>query len=86
MVLAFFVRICMYCVSRFSPELLKMNRAIVDMPDRLIDLFINLCVGNNGRLPKNKRKAKFEKLTDKEVSQMEGCVRNAFNQTVPEVN
>ncbi len=21
-------------------------RAIVDMPDRLIDLFINLCVGN----------------------------------------
>ena len=61
-------------------------RAIVDMPDRLIDLFINLCVGNNGRLPKNKRKAKFEKLTDKEISQMEGCVRNAFNRTMPEVN
>jgi len=39
----------------------------------------------NGRLPKNKRKAKFEKLTDKEVSQMEGCVRNAFNRTAPEV-
>jgi len=54
-------------------------RAIVDMPDRLIDLFIRLCIENNGRLPKNKRKAKFEKLTDKEVSQMEGCVRNAFN-------
>ena len=54
-------------------------RAIVDMPDRLIDLFIRLCIENNGRLSKNKRKAKFEKLTDKEVSQMEGCVRNAFN-------
>jgi hypothetical protein len=61
-------------------------RAIVDMPDRLIDLFIRLCVENNGRLSKNKRKAKFEKLTDKEVSQMEGCVRNAFNRTAPEVN
>jgi hypothetical protein len=56
------------------------------MPDRLIDLFIRLCVENNGRLSKNKRKAKFEKLTDKEVSQMEECVRNAFNRTAPEVN
>lgn len=61
-------------------------RAIVDMPDRLIDLFIRLCVENNGRLSKNKRKAKFEKLTDKEVSQMEECVRNAFNRTASEVN
>jgi Fic/DOC family protein len=61
-------------------------RAIVDMPDRLIDLFIRLCVENNGRLSRNKRKAKFEKLTDEEVSQMEECVRNAFNRTVPEVN
>jgi hypothetical protein len=61
-------------------------RAIVDMPDRLIDLFIRLCVENNGRLSKNKRKTRFEKLTDKEVSQMEGCVRNAFNRTAPEVN
>ena len=49
------------------------------MPDRLIDLFIRLCIENNGRLSKNKRKARFEKLTDKEVSQMEACVRNAFN-------
>jgi len=61
-------------------------RAIVDMPDRLIDLFIRLCIENNGRLSKNKRKARFEKLTDKEVSQMEACVRNAFNRTAPEVN
>jgi hypothetical protein len=56
-------------------------RDIVDMPDRLIDLFIRLCIENNGRLSKNKRKTKFEQLTDKEVTRMEACVRNAFNRT-----
>ena len=56
-------------------------RDIVDMPDRLIDLFIRLCIENNGRLSRNKRKAKFEQLTDKEVARMEACVRNAFNRS-----
>jgi len=56
-------------------------RDIVDMPDQLIDLFIRVCIENNGRLPKNKRKAKFEQLTDKEVAQMEECLRNVFNRT-----
>ena len=54
-------------------------RDLVDMPDRLIDLFIRLCIENQGRLSKNKRKSKFEQLTDEEVAQMEACVRNAFN-------
>ena len=56
-------------------------RDIVDMPDRLIDLFIRLCIENKGRLSRNKRKAKFEQLTDKEVERMEACVRSAFYQT-----
>ena len=56
-------------------------RDIVDMPDQLIDLFIRLCIENNGRLSKNKRKTKFEQLTNKEVAQMEECVRNAFSRT-----
>jgi len=56
-------------------------REIVDMPDQLIDIFIRLCIENNGRLSKNKRKTKFEQLTNKEVAQMEECVRNAFNRT-----
>jgi len=56
-------------------------RDIVDMPDRLIDLFIRVCIENNGRLPRNKRKARFEQLTDKEVAKMEECLRNAFNRT-----
>ena len=54
-------------------------RDIVDMPDRLIDLFIRLCIENQGRLSKNKRKSKFEQLTDEEITQMEECVRKAFN-------
>lgn len=54
-------------------------RDIVDMPDRHIDLFIHLCIENNGRLSKNKRKTRFKKLTDDEVVQMEECVRSAFN-------
>jgi hypothetical protein len=53
-------------------------RDIVDMPDQLIDLFIRLCIENNGRLSKNKRKTRFEQLTDKEIAQMEGCVRKVF--------
>jgi hypothetical protein len=53
-------------------------RDIVDMPDRLIDLFIRLCIENNDRLPKRKRKSTFDRLTDKEVTQIEECVRNAF--------
>ena len=53
-------------------------REIVDMPDQLIDLFIHLCIENNGRLSKNKRKTKFEQLTNKEVAQMEECVRSFF--------
>jgi hypothetical protein len=60
-------------------------RDIVDMPDRLIDLFIRLCIENKGRLSKNKRKTKFEQLTDKEVARMEACVRNAFNRTATDV-
>ena len=51
---------------------------VVDMPDRLIDLFIRLCVENNGRLSKNKRKSTFAKLTDEEVAKMQTCVQEAF--------
>lgn len=45
--------------------------AIVDMPDRLIDLFIQLCLQNNGRLSARKRAAHFDFLTDDETAGME---------------
>jgi hypothetical protein len=51
---------------------------VVDMPDRLIDLFIRLCIENKGRLSRNKRRSLFAKLTDEEISRMEACVSQAF--------
>ena len=48
---------------------------IVDMPDRLIDLFIRLCVEGNGHLSNTKRKSLFSKLTDEEITKMQDYVR-----------
>jgi Fic/DOC family len=52
-------------------------QAHVDMPDRLITLFIKLVRGNNGRLSASKRE-KFSLLSDEEVGRLEEAVRNAF--------
>ena len=51
---------------------------IVDMPDRLITLFIKLCRANSGTLSRRKRARYFEMLTDEEVADMEDAVRQAF--------
>lgn len=40
---------------------------IVDMPDRLLGLFIRLCHQNQGRLAKTKRASLFSMITDSEV-------------------
>ena len=56
----------------------KSLQAIVDMPDRLIDLFIRLCLQNHGTLSASKRKSLFEKLTDDEVKRMVAVVRQAY--------
>jgi hypothetical protein len=49
---------------------------IVDMPDREIDLFIRLCLQNNGRLAARKRDSHFGSLSDEEVARMEQVVRS----------
>lgn len=51
---------------------------IVDMPDRLIDLFIQLCLQNNGRLAARKRESHFAFLTDEELNKMEDAVRDGY--------
>ncbi|MBW2254663.1 MAG: Fic family protein [Deltaproteobacteria bacterium] len=51
---------------------------IVDMPDRLIVLFIKLCRSNGGRLSQRKRERHFSMLTDDEVAQMEEVVERQF--------
>jgi hypothetical protein len=51
---------------------------VVDMPDRLIDLFVQLCLQNNGRLSARKRESHFEYLTDDELTAMENAVREGY--------
>ncbi len=57
----------------------KAIQDIIDMPDRLIDLFIQLCLPNNGSLSARKRLAHFGFLTDEEMTAMEQAVRDGYN-------
>jgi Fic family protein len=59
----------------------KAIQDIIDMPDRLIDLFIQLSLQNNGSLSARKRSAHFDFLTDEELSAMEQAVRDGYNKT-----
>ncbi len=52
---------------------------ILDMPDRLIDLFIRLCLQGKGFLSAKKRKTHFEFLTDQELKKMEEIVRGKYD-------
>ena len=57
----------------------KAIQQIIDMPDRLIDLFIQLCLQNNYVLSARKRSSHFQFLTDEELSSMEQVVRIGFD-------
>lgn len=56
----------------------KAIQEVVDMPDRMIDLFIQACLQNNGRLSARKRESHFESLSDAEVTRMEEAIRSAY--------
>ena len=58
----------------------KTIQNIIDIPDRLIDLFIQLCLQNNGRLSARKRNAHFDFLTDEELAGMEQAVQEGYKQ------
>ena len=51
---------------------------IVDMPDRLVVLFIQVCRANGGILSSTKRKRHFAMLTDAEVERMQNAVQEHF--------
>lgn len=53
---------------------------LVDMPDRLIDLFIQLCLQNHGCLSAKKRESHFGFLTDDELGNLENAVREGYAQ------
>ena len=52
---------------------------IVDMPDHHINLFIRLCLQNNGHLSATKRESHFRILSDDEIVRMEKAVREEYN-------
>jgi len=51
---------------------------IMDMPDRKIDLFIQCCLQNGGRLSQKKRPL-FDFLSDYELGQLEAAVRTGYD-------
>ena len=54
-------------------------RDIVELPDRIADLFVKLCRQNGGTLSKKKRKLpEFEPLTDDEIAAMEAVIREGL--------
>ena len=53
------------------------------MPDRQIDLFIRICLQNNGRLSARKRAAAYAFLSDDEVARMEQAVHLAYRGDTP---
>ena len=57
----------------------KAIQDIIDMPDRLMDLFIQLCLQNHGSLSAKKRLTHFDFLTDEELSGMEQAVREGYH-------
>lgn len=56
----------------------KSIQNIVDMPDRMIDLFIRFCLQNNGRLSSRKRASHFDSLAGEEIAFMERAVQSAY--------
>jgi hypothetical protein len=50
-------------------------REIVDLPDRDLDLFVVLVLRGEGHLSATKRTARFARLTDAEVAEMESAIR-----------
>jgi hypothetical protein len=58
----------------------KAIQDIIDMPDRLIDLFIQLCLQGNGNLSARKRSSHFDFLSDDELIAMERAVKDSYIQ------
>jgi hypothetical protein len=61
-------------------EIRAKMRDIVELPDRIADLFVKLCRQNGGTLSKTKRgMEEFVPLTDREISALEAVVKDVLN-------
>lgn len=63
----------------------KAIQAIVDMPDREIDLFIRFCLQNNGRLSQTKRSGHFDFLADDEITRLEQVIQSTYGRNASDV-
>jgi len=61
-------------IVRFR-ETRRALEAVVELPDRLMNLFIKVCMNNAGRISQPKRKQHFAMLSDDEVKAMEKAVK-----------
>lgn len=61
----------------------KLMREVVDLPNRQADLFVRLCLQNQGTLSKAKRQLpEYGVLSDQEVAGLEAAVAEAFELNV----
>lgn len=59
-------------------RVVKGVRDILDMPDTMVDKFIQVMLQNDGKLSKAKRKKEFPQLSDEEVVAMQDLVRETY--------
>ena len=60
-------------------EIRREMREIIELPDRIADLFVKLCRQNGGTLSKRKRDLpEFAPLTDAEIAALEAIVQNGL--------
>lgn len=58
----------------------RLMRNVVDLPNRHADLFVRLCLQNQGKLSRTKRNLpEYADLTDQEITRLEEAVSGAFN-------
>ncbi len=56
-------------------------KSIVDLPNRKMNLLLNLLYQNRGRLAANKRKSNFSELKNTEVEEIEAAFKSSFQLT-----
>lgn len=67
-------------------RVVKRVREILDMPERLVDRFVQFTLQNDGTLSKSKRKKDFPDLTDADVQAMQNLVREIFEIDAPSID
>ena len=67
-------------VVRFR-ETRRAIEAVTELPDRLMNLFIKVCLNNGGRLSASKRKH-FSMLSDGEIKAMEKAVKTHMKTSI----